>query len=259
MASCRCGCGEVVTKGCTYRHGHNSRVNHPMAGRKLPKEAIERLRAARIGKKPWIAGRKHSDAAKKKMSDSHRGQRPWMIGRTHTKETCAKMSASHKGVPLSESHKKNIGLASIGTPGAPLGGVSPFKGRKHTKEVKRASSERVKKWWKDPENAKRCLVINSPNKQELELMSILEDLYPGEWKFVGNGQVIIDGKCPDFININGKKKIIEFYGYRWHKDDDPQDRIDIFTPYGYETLIIWTKHLQSKKVLIPMLKEFCED
>ena len=69
------------------------------------------------------------------------------------------------------------------------------------------------------------------NKAEKYLELILENLYPGEWKFVGDGQVRISGKCPDFININGEKKIIELFGDYWHQGQDPQNRIDIFTPF----------------------------
>jgi len=89
-------------------------------------------------------------------------------------------------------------------------------------------------------------------------MGILESLYPGEWKFVGDGQVIIDGKCPDFINVNGQKKIIELYGERWHRDDDPQDRINVFKPFGYDTLVIWVRELQNSRKVRKMIIEFCK-
>jgi len=91
----------------------------------------------------------------------------------------------------------------------------------------------------------------------LFLSDLLDKMYPGEWKFVGNGQVIIDGKCPDFININGQKKIIEFYGERWHEGDDPEERKNIFRPFGYETLVIWGRDLKDTAKLKSTLNNFC--
>ena len=59
-----------------------------------------------------------------------------------------------------------------------------------------------------------------PNKCELFLQELLNCWYPSEWKYVGDLSFLIDGKNPDFVNINGKKKLIEFYGdylARWEK------------------------------------------
>jgi len=84
-----------------------------------------------------------------------------------------------------------------------------------------------------------------PNKCESKLLFLLDTEYPGQWKFVGDGQLIIAGKCPDFSNINGKKALIELYGDYWHKGENPQDRIDVFAPYGYKTLILWERELKD--------------
>lgn len=54
----------------------------------------------------------------------------------HTEESRAKMSASHKGIPLSEEHRRNIGLAGIGRIGAWRGKSSPMKGKHLSEEAK---------------------------------------------------------------------------------------------------------------------------
>lgn len=59
--------------------------------------------------------------------------------------------------------------------------------------------------------------------------------------------------CPDFVNVNGQKKIIEVFGEAYH---DPKvsaspvpfnrtekGRKQIFRKYGYDTLVIWTKEI----------------
>jgi len=244
---CKCGCGENTKPGNVFVHGHNSRFTHPMQGRK------------------------HSEETRKKLSDSHQGPRPWRLGFTHTEETRKQLSASHKGVTLSIRHRESIGKSSKRVWAAKnpeerekwikniMGphGCSRMKGHRHTEGANKRNSEKHKQWWANPDNARKCLVFNSPNKQETKLEGILESMYPGEWKFVGNGQVVIAGKCPDFINVNGQKKIIELYGERWHKNHDPQRRADVFSPFGYETLVIWVKELNSIKRLKPIIESFC--
>ena len=82
-----------------------------------------------------------------------------------------------------------------------------------------------------------------PNKPEKLVEQFLNQKFPQEWKFVGNGEIWIGRKNPDFININGQKKLIEVYGDYWHKDDNPQDRIDHFKKYGFNTLVLWEKDI----------------
>lgn len=43
---------------------------------------------------------------------------------------------------------------------------------------------------------------------------------------------------PDFVNIK-KRKVIEGFGDYWHRNDNPQDKIDSFGKFGYDCLIIW--------------------
>lgn len=102
------------------------------------------------------------------------------------------------------------------------------------------------------------LGFNSPNYKESELLEILNRLYPNEWKYVGDGTVIIEGKNPDFINCNGKKLIIELFGERWHKPGSEESRKEIFKRIGYETLIVWGKELKNVNTLELKIKNFTE-
>jgi len=80
-------------------------------------------------------------------------------------------------------------------------------------------------------------------KPEMILDIILQKFFPNEWKYVGNGEFILAGKCPDFVNINGKKKIIEMFGDYWHKNDNGENRKNLFKQFGFDTLIIWQSDL----------------
>jgi len=122
------------------------------------------------------------------------------------------------------------------------------------------ASEQMNRLWADPVWAAATIqsVLKAshikPNKKEVRLEKLLDRLLPADYKYVGHGEMVIGGKCPDFININGQKKIIELFGDYWHKGQDPQDRINIFKKYGYDTLVIWEHELEdesavSKKIL----------
>jgi hypothetical protein len=97
-----------------------------------------------------------------------------------------------------------------------------------------------------------------PNKKELFLDEILQDLFPGEYRFVGDGQFILAGKCPDFMNVNGQKKLIELFGDYWHRGENPEERIALFREYGYETLVIWEREMKDLILLEIKLDSFNE-
>lgn len=124
------------------------------------------------------------------------------------------------------------------------------------------------KRWKDPIYREKQIKASfkgsaiKPNRSEKKLDRLLQKLLPNEYKFVGNGQVILGGFCPDFVNCNSQKKLIELYGDYWHskkwtgrtKKQEEQRRIKHFAKYGYKTLIIWEYELNDldgieKKVL----------
>lgn len=261
MAVCLCGCGESVKEGKSFVHGHNSRYAHPMMGKK------------------------HSPETLKKLSDSHQGPRPWRLGWNPSIETRKKMSESHTGVPLSTKHREGLKgrIAKV------LANKSDeerrewhrkiglkHKGKFVSDETKRKCSEAnkgrhyspstefnstiLKERYRDPVYVKKMAAAWNikPNKPETLMLQLLNDLYPGQWKYTGDFSFTIDGKSPDFTNCNGQKKIIEIFGDYWHRGQDPQDRIDTFKPFGYETLVIWERELKDMSSVINRIREFSE-
>ena len=111
--------------------------------------------------------------------------------------------------------------------------------------------------WKDRwvRNTREKMKLK-PNKSEAVLLQILEKFQPGDWKYVGDGSFIIAGKNPDFINVNGKKLIIELFGDYWHKGEDPADRAKLFEPYGFKTLVIWHSELSDLGEVVKKVEEF---
>ena len=122
-------------------------------------------------------------------------------------------------------------------------------------------SEQGKMQWKNLDDAakekwlKKILTLPKPNKTEQMLADLISD-NSLPFKYVGDGQFILGGKVPDFLNINGRKQVLELYGDYWHAGEDPQDRIDYFKEYGFDCLVIWEHELKDKDAVIDKIKEF---
>ena len=131
----------------------------------------------------------------------------------------------------------------------------------HKEETKKALSEESKRLWKSPDYVRKQMRARKvyPNQAELFLGRIIDEMFPGEYKYVGDGQVIISGKCPDFININGQKKIIELFGEFFHRPEEELVRKELFRSLGYKTLIVWGKELQDTRALRTTIREFHGD
>jgi glutamate synthase domain-containing protein 2 len=131
----------------------------------------------------------------------------------------------------------------------------------------------TKKHWENPEYKDRVLKAMSlsiqatPNVPENIVLSVLNDYFPKEWGYTGNGSFIIGGKIPDFVNKNGYKYIIEVFGDYWH--DPKQNKsikhhqtakgtIKIFSNFGFKTLILWEHEVKSlpKSELAEKIKTF---
>lgn len=107
----------------------------------------------------------------------------------------------------------------------------------------------------------------SPNKAEIELDSLLQSNFPGEYKFNGNYSqgVSLGGLIPDFVNVNGKKQVIELFGEYWHDTGRRKGirwkstefgRKAVYSQLGFDCLIIWSKELESVDALVEKLRAF---
>lgn len=188
----------------------------------------------------------------------------------HSKETRRKISERMKGNnnPM-KILRTNSGSFKKGEKHRYYGKTyEEIYGEKKTKEIKNKTKQtRIEKGlskgnknpMKNPENVKKWIKSNhiKPNKKELELFDILNRILPNEYNINVEGNILIlDGKIPDFVNINGKRKLIEHFGDYWHKDENPNERIDLFKPFGYDTLVIWESELKDKAKLKDKIEVF---
>jgi 5S rRNA maturation endonuclease (ribonuclease M5)/intein/homing endonuclease len=111
-----------------------------------------------------------------------------------------------------------------------------------------------------------------PNKSETRLINILNDICPGEFEYNGDGRVMVLGGrySPDFVNVNGKKKLIEFFGCYHHGCETCKDgkyfsdelkkknenRVKIFKKYGWETLVIWEHDIRAIERVKKIISNF---
>ncbi len=87
-----------------------------------------------------------------------------------------------------------------------------------------------------------------PNKKELVLMALIKkNNFP--FRYVGDYSFWIDGFCPDFVSIDGTKKIIELNGDYWHNLPEHQERdkrkLATYKQEGYDALTIWESELKD--------------
>jgi hypothetical protein len=139
---------------------------------------------------------------------------------------------------------------------------NPWKVYKNRHENGNPGSEKVKKLWEDSswkkEIVKKIFKASHvrPNYKESVLDGLIQLVRPKEFLYVGDGSVIIEGKCPDWINVNGKKQIIELFGRFWHPPEDEEKRKVYFSKYGYEVLVVWEFELSNFERLFEKIRGF---
>lgn len=211
-------------------------------------------------------GSKHTPETIEKLREAGRKQG----GHPHSEESKAKIHASKLGSrnpnygkhPSAETHRK-LSLSRIGS-------KNSFYGRHHSAETREkirlaGLGEKNHNYGKPRDDAivRKVMLSNRvrPNKAELKLQEILDRYFPKQWKFVGDGEVIIGGLCPDFINVNNEKTLLELYGSYWHSSkllrnwkSTELGRIMHYNSYGFKCLIVWEKELSNEEALIRKIK-----
>jgi len=251
-----CGCGEVVGPGNRFIKGHHKRgvrntvETNRRNGQKILKlwqdpEYVRKMKQPRPKMSQYwrdpVHVEKHSQKMLKMWKDPEfvKKQTRYRKDPVYVENVRRKILQKWKDPEVVKKHRLAMQL---------------YYSRFYSVEK---HSQRALKMWKDPEFVKkqmkaRCI---KPNKSELALNDLLNKILPGEYKFVGDFQFVVGGKCPDFLNVNGQKKLIELFGGYWHDpeyfpaDSSSKDRIDHFKPYGFDTLVIREHELKDIKQL----------
>lgn len=232
-------------------------------------------------------------------------------GRVCSPETKAKISASLMGHPSSDkvhAHdwdtsvetRRKISLSQLGKPSRRRG----YKASLETIEkmriaarlvaqrdgMKEHMSKMMKGRYDGPnhpqygiprsmETLKKIYTsVGSYNKTEARLDKIIQRVLPSQYKYNGGAQLgfRIHRHIPDFVNVNGQKKIIELNGCFWHcceqcnivrhpkgvsavfiRDRDKRFISDS-EALGYKTLTIWEHDMADEGSVIKKLEDFNE-
>jgi len=246
----------------------------------------------------WSVNIKASRLNIKKLSETLSRVRAVFTGRHHTEETKKKLRQAQLGIPQPQEFCQRLRETMIGE-------GNPFYGRHHSQETRAAISERhkgkrhspsteftsermkevcnrpeerkrrsirTKQLWQSKEYAEKTLsaivkaLARRPNKLELKVIKLLDENFPNEWEYTGAGKVILGKLIPDFININGQKKIIEVFGEYWHSEKaikgrpsrTEKGRIREYKKLGYGCLVLWEKDIADEQKVISLVKNFME-
>jgi hypothetical protein len=247
-----CKCGELLKPGRKYCYGHNrlgsGTNNHKNGiGRKYDYSMLGKVIGCCWCGSPLIFKYHHFWLGIPKYCVGHNPE---------TEEIRNKKSLKQKGKQTrfwTDEERKSwhgSGNPRYGKPPANLEQLISIAKRNMSNPEWKA--EWLKKVLKGTAKANQ----RSPNYSEEFLDKRIQFNRPGEFKYTGDGEVIIEGKCPDWTNVNGKKKLIEFAGRRWHKPEYEEIRKEYFKKYGYSCLVIWAEELKDLDSLDKKLQGF---
>lgn len=269
---------------------------HPwLAGELNPMKRPE-IRAKIAGdKNPMKRSEVRAKVSAKLKGMSH----PWQLGDKNPAkrlEVRTKISAKLKGRKLTEAWKRKISISHTGIPSSKKGikdsSISERvrqQWKEHREKMCKAVKEGHVKKWQDEEWAKKqrklvsdrmkiATTLNWRNKEyrEKQTKAILKGLFRRPTKpeqklinliqqynlpfdYIGDGKIVINGFCPDFIDNDGSKRIIEVFGDYWHRNDSEEERKEVFAKYGFKTLIIWEHELKEPEKVAEKINGFIKE
>lgn len=166
---------------------------------------------------------------------------------------------------ISDETKRKLSLALKGKPLTRKGWhpteehIRRIKMYRPSREARLAMSMASKADWLNPEHRdKRIRILQrlihaKPNQVEQKVLKAIDEY---GLPYVYNGaycHLLIQGRCPDFINANGEKAVIEVFGDYWHKRTKDYfqtevGRQELFNSLGFRLLVLWGSHIKEASV-----------
>jgi hypothetical protein len=248
--------------------------NYGMKGKHHTNQSLQKMRNAKLGKKNTEESKKKIKESMqeyyKNNPDARENQRIKHLGKKQSKETLEKKRIARIGFKMPESAKLKLSILHKGIP------ISMEARRKNSiaHTGSKHDNTKIKKRWEDPIFATRMRkAFNKglklrPNKEEIYIDAILQLNFPKEWKYVGDGKLWIEGKNPDFTNINGQKIVIEYNGFRGktknginfgHTPEKDKAKSEHYAKYGLATINLYPEDIKSEIELINKIKEGCKN
>lgn len=217
--------------------------NAPTMDEELRRSISEKVTALKLGN-TYALGHICSEETKRKISEAHilRLSDPVERQRIADSLTLYYQSPEYTGKVFTEEGRKAISKTHTGKVSSP--------------DALRLMSEAARRRWEDPEYQRHQMESwhRRPTQPELNVQDTLVKYFPGEWKYVGNGQVWIGRRNPDFINVNGKKQVIEVFGVFWHNEDEVEELTAHYKGFGFDCLIIWEYDTYNESSIVSNIK-----
>jgi len=137
------------------------------------------------------------------------------------------------------------------------GRISPMKDKKHTDETKEKCRVASIKYWQDPEYREKVIknslngLLARPTSLEKQMIKLIEE-NKLPYMYVGDGSFFIGWKCPDFIENNGRKIVLEVRPkvmcQFWDKctpEEYEQRQKEHYAKFSYDCIIIWQEDLEN--------------
>lgn len=138
-------------------------------------------------------------------------------------------------------------------------------------DYKRKGADRARELWKDKDYVKNVFdgLNAKPNKFEQRIYRIIQNAFLNEWAYNGDFSegIMIGGKIPDFINVNGRKQVIECFGDPYHDGtfNSSWKRTEfgtkaIYNQVGFSCLVLWFSECEKKtdEQIAEEVKQFME-
>ena len=220
-------------------------------------------------------GSHHTEATKARMSEIAKRDGRGTFPRTEELKKKHSVSAKVRGVgiyPRTEEHRRHTSEAETGE-------KHWLFGKHHSEETKKKISEAMKrvwgnldyrenarkqsrgatlKLWQDPTYREKVILAtikaNSqrPTAPEKQVLDAIEQ-YHLPYRYTGDGSFIIHGICPDFVNTNNQKIVIEVFGNYFHSPEvlgnewkrTELGRIMVYNSLGFRCLVLWEDDIWS--------------
>lgn len=126
-------------------------------------------------------------------------------------------------------------------------------------------------WWNNISESRREQRIRNslmkshirPTGPEQEFITMIQN-YGLPLRYVGDGELLIDGRNPDFIHQT-ERKIIEIFGRGWHLPNrwfmvSPKrtvlETMEFYKSRGYDCLILWDNEIHNTMVILKKVRKF---
>jgi len=105
-----------------------------------------------------------------------------------------------------------------------------------------------------------------PTKPERHLEVLLQKHFP-QFEYNGDGRlgITLGGLTPDFVNLNGRKEVIEMFGDHYHSSatlggrwkGSELGKIMVYNSIGYRCLVIWESELEhDEETVVNKVRRF---